>query len=65
MSLKSLIFGRAKSLSESNLFHRISLIALFAWGVRRYDLLSEEPKFQLLDEDDPPPADEDHGIHLP
>ncbi|MGA2017080.1 MAG: APC family permease [Opitutaceae bacterium] len=31
MSIKSLIFGRAKSLTESNLFHRLSLIALFAW----------------------------------
>ncbi|HXQ79863.1 MAG TPA: APC family permease [Opitutaceae bacterium] len=31
MSLKSIVFGRRKSLTESNLFHRISLIALFAW----------------------------------
>ncbi|HMD61721.1 MAG TPA: APC family permease, partial [Opitutaceae bacterium] len=31
MSLKSIIFGREKSLTESNLFHRISLIAVFAW----------------------------------
>jgi len=31
MSLKSIIFGREKSLTESNLFHRLSLIALFAW----------------------------------
>jgi Amino acid permease len=31
MSLKSLLFGRAKSLTDRNLFHSISLIALFAW----------------------------------
>jgi amino acid transporter len=31
MSLKSIIFGREKSLSDKNLFHSISLIAVFAW----------------------------------
>jgi len=31
MSLKSLFFGRARSLSEQNLFHKVSLIAVFAW----------------------------------
>jgi hypothetical protein len=31
MSLKSLVFGRAKSLTDRNLFHSISLIAIFAW----------------------------------
>jgi amino acid transporter len=31
MSLKSIVFGREKSLSDRNLFHSISLIALFAW----------------------------------
>jgi amino acid transporter len=31
MSLKSLLFGRAKSLTDRNLFHSISLIVLFAW----------------------------------
>jgi amino acid transporter len=31
MSLKSIVFGREKSLSDRNLFHRISLIAVFAW----------------------------------
>jgi amino acid transporter len=31
MSLKSIVFGREKSLTDRNLFHRISLIALFAW----------------------------------
>jgi amino acid transporter len=31
MSLKSIIFGREKSLTDRNLFHSISLIALFAW----------------------------------
>ena len=31
MSLKSLLFGRARSLSEQNLFHKVSLIAVFAW----------------------------------
>jgi amino acid transporter len=31
MSLKSILFGREKSLSDRNLFHSISLIALFAW----------------------------------
>jgi hypothetical protein len=31
MSLKSILFGREKSLTDSNLFHSISLIAVFAW----------------------------------
>jgi amino acid transporter len=31
MSLRSLLFGRARSLSEQNLFHKVSLIAVFAW----------------------------------
>ena len=31
MSLKSIVFGRAKSLTDRNLFHSISLIAFFAW----------------------------------
>jgi amino acid transporter len=31
MSLKSILFGRAKSLTDRNLFHSISLIAVFAW----------------------------------
>jgi amino acid transporter len=31
MSLKSLVIGREKSLSDRNLFHSISLIAVFAW----------------------------------
>ena len=42
----------------------VVLVALIAWGVRHLDLLSEEPKFQLLDEDDRPPAPEDRGIDL-
>ncbi len=31
MSLKSILFGREKSLEDKNLFHSISLIAVFAW----------------------------------
>ncbi len=31
MSLKSILFGKEKSLTDRNLFHSISLIALFAW----------------------------------
>src|SRR5271156_5716170 len=31
MSLRSLVFGRRRSLSDRNLFHSISLIAVFAW----------------------------------
>jgi amino acid transporter len=31
MSLKSILFGREKSLTDRNLFHSLSLIALFAW----------------------------------
>lgn len=31
MNLRSLIFGRARSLSEENLFHRLSLVAVLAW----------------------------------
>ena len=30
-SLKTLLFGRARSLGDQNLFHKVSLIALFAW----------------------------------
>jgi len=40
------------------------LMAIFAWGVRRFDLLSEEPKFQLLDDEDPPPVEDDQGVDL-
>jgi len=29
--LKTLLFGRARSLGDKNLFHKVSLIALFAW----------------------------------
>ncbi|HVO21085.1 MAG TPA: hypothetical protein VMU15_17620 [Anaeromyxobacter sp.] len=39
------------------------LIAIFVWGVRRFDLLSEEPKFQLLDDEDPP-VEDDRGVGL-
>ncbi len=31
MSLKTLLFGRARSLADRNLFHQVSLIAVFAW----------------------------------
>ncbi len=31
MSLRSLFLGHARSLTDKNLFHKISLIALFAW----------------------------------
>lgn len=31
MSIKSIVLGREKSLSDRNLFHSISLIAFFAW----------------------------------
>ncbi len=31
MSLRSILFGREKSLEDKNLFHSISLIAVFAW----------------------------------
>ncbi len=31
MSLRSLFFGRARSLSEEGLFHNISLVAILAW----------------------------------
>lgn len=31
MSFRSLFFGRARSLTDQNLFHKVSLIALFAW----------------------------------
>src|ERR1700756_5462283 len=31
MSIRSLFFGRARSLSEQNLFHNISLVAILAW----------------------------------
>ncbi|MFI5357171.1 MAG: APC family permease [Opitutales bacterium] len=29
--LKTLVFGRSRSLTEDNLFHKVSLIAVFAW----------------------------------
>src|SRR5580698_6419226 len=31
MSLKSILFGKEKSLTDRNLFHSLSLIAVFAW----------------------------------
>ncbi|MBW8781101.1 MAG: APC family permease [Verrucomicrobia bacterium] len=31
MSLKSLLFGKARSLTDHKLFHKVSLIAVFAW----------------------------------
>ncbi|MFT3781827.1 MAG: APC family permease [Nibricoccus sp.] len=31
MSLKTLFIGKARSLSDSHLFHKVSLIAVFAW----------------------------------
>src|SRR4051812_16379057 len=31
MSIRSLFLGRARSLSEQNLFHKISLVAILAW----------------------------------
>jgi amino acid transporter len=31
LRLRSLLFGRARSLTEQNLFHKISLVAIFAW----------------------------------
>ncbi len=31
MSLKTLFFGKSKSLADQNLFHQVSLIAIFAW----------------------------------
>src|SRR5436305_3646744 len=31
MSLRSLLVGRARSLTDRNLFHKVSLIAVFAW----------------------------------
>jgi amino acid transporter len=31
MSLKTLLLGRARSLADRNLFHQVSLIAVFAW----------------------------------
>lgn len=30
-SIKALLFGRARSLSDQHLFHKVSLIAVFAW----------------------------------
>ncbi len=30
-SLKSLLFGRARSLADGDLFHKVSLVAVFAW----------------------------------
>jgi amino acid transporter len=31
MSLKSLLFGKARSLADHDLFHKVSLVAVFAW----------------------------------
>src|SRR5689334_14119963 len=31
MSLRSLLLGRARSLGDRDLFHKVSLIAVFAW----------------------------------
>ena len=31
MSLKTLLFGKARSLADRDLFHKVSLIAVFAW----------------------------------
>jgi amino acid transporter len=31
MNIKSLLLGRARSLDDQNLFHKVSLIAVFAW----------------------------------
>jgi hypothetical protein len=33
-------------------------VAVFLWVVRRYDLLSEEPKYDLLEPSDPPPEED-------
>ncbi len=33
-------------------------VAVFLWVVRRYDLLSEEPKYDLLEDADPPPPED-------
>lgn len=33
-------------------------VAAFLWVVRRYDLLSEEPKYELMEHDDPPPEED-------
>src|SRR5665213_1466755 len=30
-SLKAILFGRARSLGDTDLFHKVSLIAVFAW----------------------------------
>ena len=34
------------------------VLAAFFWAVRRFDLLSEEPKYQLLERSDPPPGED-------
>src|SRR5258708_1217268 len=39
-SLKSILVGRARSLTDRDLFHKVSLIALFAWVGRGADGLS-------------------------
>jgi len=31
MPLKTLLFGRSRSLADSDIFHKVSLIAVFAW----------------------------------
>jgi hypothetical protein len=55
----------AMDLREGSLLSHVLLgvilvmAAAFVWLVRRHDLLSEEPKFQLLDEAEPPPKDDD------
>jgi hypothetical protein len=38
----------------------LAALATFSWLVRRHDLLSEEPKYDLLDEADPPPEEDRH-----
>ncbi len=58
-SLKSLVIGPARSLGESNLFHKVSLIALFAWVGLGADGLSSscygpEETFRALGSYDPP-----------
>ena len=54
MSLKSILFGREKSLTDRNLFHSISLIAVFAWvGLGAHGLSSScygpEESFKALE----------------
>lgn len=37
-------------------------VPVFFWFVRRFDMFSEDAKFQLLDEEDPPPAGHDDWL---